>query len=62
VKFDLTVNVGNLITAAGLLIGFIVAHQQNIRKLQEIETRVQLMYDWFRNRVMNGHIWHKDEE
>jgi len=53
VKFDWTFSIGNIVTAAGLLIGFIIAHQQNIKKLQDIETKVGLMYDWFRHRVMN---------
>ena len=48
------VNIGNVLTAAGLLLGFLVAHVQNIRKLEQIVTKVNLMYHWFEKRIING--------
>ena len=49
---DWSISVGNLIAALGLLIGFFVAHTQNIRELQEIKTKLDIMYQWFQNRIM----------
>ncbi len=53
-KFDLTINLGNIITAVGLLAGFFVAHIQNVRKLQDIDTKLGMVYEWFRTKVING--------
>lgn len=52
-KFDWTINMGELIAAAVLLLGFASAHMQNIRKLQDIETRLGLIYDWWTKNVVN---------
>ena len=51
-KFDFTINIGEILTAGGLLIGFFVAHTQNIQKLQDIKTKMDLMYEWFQKTVI----------
>lgn len=51
-KFDFTINVGEVLTAAGLLLGFYAAHSQGIRKMQELETKLDLMYAWFQEVVI----------
>lgn len=51
--FDWTISVGNIITAAALFLGFYHAHSQNIRRLTGIETRLNMLYKWFENRVIN---------
>jgi len=53
-KFDWTINMGELIAAGVLFLGFVSAHIQNIRKLQDIETRLGLIYDWWTRNVVNG--------
>jgi hypothetical protein len=53
-KFDWTINMGEVLTAAALFLGFVTAHQQNIRKLQDIETRLGLVFQWFQNNVVNA--------
>lgn len=53
-NLDWNISVGNILTALGLLIGFYIAHVQNVRKLQDIDTKVKLIYDWFRHRIMNS--------
>lgn len=50
-KWDWTINAGNVITAIGLLVGFIAAHQQNIKKIEKIEARVEIMFMWFTKNV-----------
>jgi hypothetical protein len=52
-QFEWTVNIGNLLTAAVLLAGFLKAHQQNIKKLASIEERVDMMFRWFTAQVIN---------
>lgn len=36
-SFNWNVDIGNVITAVGLFIGFYIAHVQNIRRLENIE-------------------------
>lgn len=50
--FDWTISIGNLLTAAALFLGFVAAHFQNIRRLDSIESRVKMMYDWFQRKVI----------
>lgn len=52
-KFEWTVNIGNILTVVGLFVGFYVAHIQNIKKLAKIEEQVSLMYSWFRTKIVN---------
>lgn len=51
-KFDWTINIGTVIAAAGLLSAFVVAHAQNRASIREIQTKVDLLYDWFKRRVI----------
>lgn len=53
-KIDWSINVGEMIAAVVLLVGFVTAHTQNVRKLQDIETRLDLIYDWFTHNIING--------
>lgn len=53
-RFDWTVNMGEVIAAGVLFLGFVSAHIQNIRKLQDIETRLGLIYDWWKTHVLNS--------
>jgi len=52
VHLDWTISVGNILTAGILLLGFITAHIQNVRKLQEIESRLGMIYEWFKHNVL----------
>ena len=51
--FNWNVDIGNVLTALGLLIGFYIAHIQNIRRLTQIETRLNMIYGWFVRRIVN---------
>lgn len=55
-KFDWTLSMGNLLTAGALFIGFFIAHQQNIKKLQDIETKVTMMYEWFQRKIIHRNM------
>lgn len=54
--FDLTVNVGNLIAAGTLMCGFIAAHLQNLRRLDKIEARLDIVFRWWQNNIANRPI------
>jgi hypothetical protein len=54
VKIDWSINMGEVLTALALLVGFVTAHAQNIRKLQDIETRLGLVFEWFQQNVVNA--------
>ena len=51
--FDFTINVTNVVALLVFIAGLITAHTQNIRRLQNIETRLDLMYQWFQKHVIN---------
>lgn len=52
IKWDWTISAGNILTAVLLFIGFYAAHQQNIKKLQDLVTKVDMMFDWFKDNVI----------
>lgn len=52
-NFVWEVNIGNVLTAVLLLIGFYAAHRQNIERIQSIETKVEMIYHWFLTKVVN---------
>ncbi len=54
-SFDPTINLGTIIAAAVLLLGFLGAHIQNIKRMATIEQKVDLVYNWFVKHVINGH-------
>lgn len=49
--FDWTINAGNVLTAVVLLVGLVKAHTQNIKRLQEIEFKLSLLYSWFTKKI-----------
>ena len=51
-NFDFTINVGNVIAGVVLIVSFVVAHTQNVKRLQDIETKVGMIYTWFFNTVI----------
>jgi len=52
--FEWKLNMGDVIIAAGVLGTFVVAHSANIKRLQDIETKLELLYDWFTDKVIRG--------
>lgn len=61
-KLEWTINIGNILVAVGLLAGFFAAHIQNVRRLQSIETRVEMLYEWFRRRVLGAERSDDDDD
>lgn len=60
--------VTNLLTLVALMISFWVAHQANVKRIGEaaekfaaMETKLQMMYDWFRNTII-GSLRSKSDE
>lgn len=52
-KLDWTINISELIAATVLAIGIVSAHTANVRKLQAIETKLDMVYTWFTSHVIN---------
>jgi hypothetical protein len=50
--FDWTISVGNLLTGVTLFVGLVVAHFQNLRRLDKIEYKVNTMHEWFEKHVL----------
>ena len=51
--FDWSINIGNVLTVVGLLTVFVTAHAANVKRLQDMETKLDLIFHWFRNNVIN---------
>lgn len=51
-RFDPTINLGTLIAAAVLFVGFATAHIQNVRRMERMETKVDLIFRWFSQHVI----------
>ncbi len=54
--WDGTINVGDALAAAVLLTGLITAHRQNLRRLESIESRLNLMYRWWERHIIGVDI------
>lgn len=52
--FDTTINLGNILTIIGGLGTLAALHMQNIRRLDKIEARVEVVYQWFVKNVINA--------
>lgn len=54
--FDWTISLGTLISVGALIVTLVVLHAKNVRRLAEIETKVQAMWAWFAAKLeqMNG--------
>jgi len=50
--FDTNISVGNILTALVLFAGFWHAHSQNIKRLERIEAKVDLMFHWFERTII----------
>lgn len=60
--FDGSISLGSILTAGGLALSLWIAHRSNTqrieetnRRMQDIETKVTIMFRWFQNNVINGH-------
>ena len=52
-QFEWKINLGDVVAVVGVLITVFTMHSQNIKRITELETKIEMMFDWFRNRVMN---------
>lgn len=52
-NLDWTINIGNLIAGIVLIVAFVAAHTQNVKRLQDIETKVGMIYSWFFSSIIN---------
>lgn len=63
-KFDLTINLGNLLTVVALIVGFWQAqrsalkelkkaHEENTIRLDRVESRLDIIFRWFERTYLN---------
>lgn len=50
--FDFSVNVGTVISAVGLVITLMKLHNSNVRRMEQIETKMDLIYRWFEKAIV----------
>ena len=54
VQPEWTLNMPQLIEVGTFLLTLIVLHTTNVRRLQKIETRVEMIYEWFMRHIVDG--------
>jgi len=54
ITFDWTISLGSIVTFASLLTVFLRAHIANVKRLQKIETELEIIYNWFQKHVIKS--------
>jgi hypothetical protein len=55
-------NWSNIIEFVGLVFMFYKMHTGNIKRLSSIETRIDIMYDWWRRHIVHGGATSDDDD
>jgi len=50
--FDGTIHLGDVLTLIGIGVTLIALHSKNTRRFTSIETKVDMLFDWFRESVV----------
>ena len=53
-KFDWTINFGQIVTIVSLFFAAIAAYMNLVRRIDRIENNLQLIFDWFKANVIDG--------
>lgn len=53
-EFKWEINLGTILTLIGTLVTIIKMHNSNVSRVQHLETKLDLMFDWFRKMIMKG--------
>lgn len=51
--FDWHVNLGEMIAAFGIIVTVFTMNKQNTERIKGIETKLEMMFEWFQSRVIN---------
>lgn len=54
VHFEPTIDLGSILAASSLIISLLVMHSKNIKRITEMEIKINTMYKWFEENVING--------
>lgn len=49
-------NLGNVVSIFAVLIPLAIMHKTNVKTMQDMQTKVDLMYKWFERNVINASI------
>lgn len=50
-NFHWDVTLGNVLSFAGMVVAFFVAHSRGVKRLAEMETKVDLMFQWWKRHL-----------
>lgn len=50
--FEWTINLGNVVSVAILITGFYKAHIQNVKRLDKIESELDIVFEWFKKNFL----------
>ena len=60
-NIDTTISLGSIITIITVIVALVTFHVSNVKRIQkaaaefqDIKTKLDLMFDWFKRHVMNG--------
>ena len=53
-KFDPTINLGHIITLAGLALGGMWGYFNLVRRIDRIESNLDLVFTWFEENIIGG--------
>ena len=61
-NLDNTISIGSIITIITVLLAISTFHYSNVKRIQksasdfqDLKTKLDLMFDWFKNNVMRNH-------
>ena len=61
-SIDWTVSVSNILTMGVMFAGFVAAHFQNIRRIDRIEHKLDMIFKWWTHAVIDKTVRHSREE
>ena len=52
--FDSTIHLGDVITLFGFLLTLWIFHAKNVQRFQQMETKLDIIFKWFQNKIISG--------
>lgn len=49
-SFDPSISLGNLIALGGFLVSLVTLHVSNVKRLEVMSTKLDIIFEWWRNR------------
>lgn len=52
-QFEWKINLGDVVAVLGVLVTVFTMHTQNIKRITELETKIEMMFRWFQRRIID---------